>query len=322
MGRFWKNDDEVYAWGDTVAARLAGLANKEGIAYGAEAGAAMRTMLHENARDFLSLDPQKILDEWDRMAKASQDVCVDVSEVVTVELGAAKDWLAGWHGAGADAFKEQVDNIRAFTGTQYVAMAETVRSLAGMLRVAVQSREDFAALAQAVMEQVDKVFKDEQEKNTEFVLKVGNGVVKTVIGALGDPKKALFAVAENVMDIGLETVTRTMDGGKLGDIVTSYVRERDRLLHGYESELNEAAAVLERAQELYLGRSPEILKSLPVTVDVHSPDFRYEVFMSKDRDPAGFEASVERERQKYVAEQQPRLVNPDSPIQQRLGGGR
>jgi hypothetical protein len=322
MGRFWKNDDEVYAWGDTVAARLAGLANKEGIAYGAEAGAAMRTMLHENARDFLSLDPQKILDEWDRMAKASKDVCVDISEVVTVELGAAKDHLAGWHGEGADLFKRQVDNIRAFTGSQYEAMVETVRALAGMLRVAVQSREDFATLAQAVMHQVDKVFEDEQEKNTEFVLKVGNGVVKTVIGVLSDPKKALFAVAENIMDIGLETVTRAMDGGKLGDIVTSYVRERDHLLRGYESELNEVAGLLERTQAEYQSRTPLILIPLPVTINVRGPDFRYEAFMSKDRDPAGFGAEVERERQKYVAEQQPRLVNPDSPIQQRLGGGR
>lgn len=322
MGRFWKSDDEIFGWGDLIAKRFSGLANKEGIAYGAEAMSAMRTMLHENARDFLSLDPQKILDEWDRMATASRNVCVDVSEVVTVELGAAKDQLVGWHGAGADAFRRQIDNIRAFTGIQYESMVETVRALGGMLRVAVQSREDFASLAQATMDQVDKVFADEQDKNTEFVLKVGNGVAKAVIGALADPKKAMFALAENVMDIAVETITRSMDGGKLGDIVTSYVRERDRLLRSYESELSEVAATLQDAERRYLAGTPALMAPLPVATDVRSPDFRYEAFSSKDRQEGSFGQAVERERQKYIAEQQANVRNPDSPIQQRLEGGR
>jgi hypothetical protein len=318
---FWKSDDLIFAWGDTLGMKFAGLANKEGVGYGGEVLSRMKTALHENARDFLSLDPQKILDEWDRMAKAARDVGVDVSEVVTVELGAAKDHLADWHGEGADKFKEHVDQIRAFTGRQYHSIMETVRALAALLRIAVQARDDFSALAQATADQVDKAFEDKAEESTEFVLKVGSGIAKGVLEVISDPKKAAFAIAETVMDIAVEGVTLAIGGDKLGDIVAAYVQQRDRLLDGYETELDEVAHLLERAQHRHLAEDASLIEPLPVTLNVNSPDFRYSSFMSKDMDPVQFGPAVERERQRFATEQQPRLMNPDSPIQQRLAGG-
>lgn len=318
---FWKSDDEIFAWGDTLGRKFAGLANKEGVGYGSEVLSRMKTALHENARDFLGLDPQKILDEWDRMMKAAKEIGVDVSEVVTVELGATENYLSGWHGEGADAFKRHVDRIRAFTGKQQLYMLETVRALAVLLKIAVQSREDFAALAQATADQVDKAFDDHDDAKTEFVLKVGNGIAKGVLDVISDPKKAMFAIAETVMDITVEGVTLALEGGKLGDIVTSYVGQRDRMLSGYEAELGQVATLISEAQRDYVDEKLDMFEPLPVALDVRSPDFRYTTFMSKDRDPGQFAPAVERERQRYVAEQQPRLVSPDSPIQQRLAGG-
>jgi hypothetical protein len=320
MGKFWKNDNEVYDVAETLARRLAGLANKEGIAYGPDAMSAMRMALHANATDFLSLDPQKILDEWDRMRRVAMDIGVDISETVTVELGATRDHLADWHGAGADAFHKQVDQMRAFTGSQFEYVVKTIQALGPMLRVAVQSREDFTALAQATIDQVDKVFEDDQDARSEFVLKVGNGLAKAVLGVIADPKKAFFAVAENVMDIAVEGVTQAMEGGKLGDLVSNYTKQRDRLLQGYESELNQITQMLKDVHEGVVNSRVEMFDPLPVDLNVNSPDFRYETFMSKDVDAAQFGPRVEAERRKYIAEKQHNLVNPNSPIYRRLAG--
>jgi hypothetical protein len=111
-----------------------------------------------------------------------------------------------------------------------------------------------------------------------------------------------------------------MQGGKLGDIVTTYVKQRDRLLGGYETELNEVVYLLKRDQDRALAQRTDLFEPLPVNMNVNSPDFRYEAFMSKDQDPAKFGPRVEAERQKYAAERQPRLLNVDSPIHQRLAG--
>ncbi|ALG07364.1 hypothetical protein [Kibdelosporangium phytohabitans] len=321
MSRFWKDDNEVYNWGKAIADSFAGLANWEGVAYGHDALETLRASMFANARDFLSLDPQKILDEWDRMAKAAKDTCVDVSEEVTRDLDAARDGVRNWHGAGADAFRSHLSDIRSFTGQQYAFMAETIRALAAMLRVAVQSREDFVALAQATGQQVHKVISDASDKRTEFALKVGNGIAKSVIGALGDPQKAIFAVAENVLDIAVESVVLAMEGGKLAEVVKDFTRHRDRLLDGYTAELNEVAAILVRNQEQLDAWRPMVFAPSKVNLDVDSPGFRYETFMSKEMDPARFGPAFDRERRKFTEEQQHNGANPDSPIQRRLAGG-
>jgi hypothetical protein len=98
------------------------------------------------------------------------------------------------------------------------------------------------------------------------------------------------------------------------------VKHRDRLLGGYETELAQIAELLSHAQNQELTRKTDLFEPLPVDLNVNSPDFRYERFMSKDQDSTQFGQRVEAERQKYVAERQPKLLNPDSPIQQRLAG--
>jgi hypothetical protein len=281
---------------------------------------ALESAMQGSAQDFLSLDPQKIIDEWDRMQKVAKDVGVDISEEVTVELGATKDHLQGWYGAGADAFRRQVDLMRAFAGTQFDYTTTTIQALASMLRVAVQSRDDFVVLAEATMKTVDKAFEEVSDTQTDFVLKVGNGVVKAVLGVIEDPKKAIFAIAENVLDIAVEGATSSVQGKELRDVVESFVNQRNRLLHGYEQELAQVTDLVRRRQEEILSTRIELFEPLPMNLDVNSPDFRYENFMSKDMDPGQFGPRVETERQKSVEEGQNKLVNTNSPIQRRLAG--
>ncbi|TCO48070.1 hypothetical protein [Actinocrispum wychmicini] len=320
MGRFWKEKDEVEDAAIALAHDFAGLANKEGVAYGPDARGALEGALLGHAADFMSLDPQKIIDEWDRMQKVSRDVNVDVSEPVTVALGATTEHLRGWYGAGADAFRDQVNKMRAFTGMQSDYIGATIQALGSMLRVAVQSRDDFVALAEATRGQIDKVFKDDADAGTQFLLKVGNGIVKAVLGVLEDPKKMAFAIIENALDVTVEGVTLVMEGGKLGEITSNYTKQRERLLQGYESELATVQGLIERGLNDVMREQPKLYDPLPLAVDVNSPDFRYAAFESKDMAPGQFSARVETERQKYVEEKQHKLVNSDSPIQQRLAG--
>src|SRR5262249_34929854 len=150
-------------------------------------------------------------------------------------------------------------------------------------------------------------------KQTEFALKVGNGIAKSVLGAISDPRKAIFAVAENVLDVAVEGAVLAMDGGKLGEVVTTFARHRDRLLDGYDSELKEVAALLERAGGGYLAWQPKLFEPMPpsANLDVRGPDFRYENFSSKTMSADQFNPAVDRERQKFAAEEHHNLVNPD-----------
>ncbi|MFD1044257.1 hypothetical protein ACFQ1S_00925 [Kibdelosporangium lantanae] len=322
MGKFWKDDQVLYDIAVQLGANFAGLAIKGGgLEWSPEVVNAMRGQLLGNAADFLSLDPQKIIDEWERMQKAAKDVGVDMSDAVTVELGATKDHLQGWYGQGADAFRAQVDAMRSFTGQQFDFTTRAIQALAAMLKIAVQSREDFVALAQATIDKITKAFAaaDDDEPVTNFLIKMGNGVAKAVLGVISDPEKAVFAIAENVLDISVEGVTYSVNGVKVADVVNSYVGQRDKLLAGYENELKMVADRLHSDQEQALTPS-KLLTPLPLSLSVNSPDFRYDNFMSKDMDPGQFSPKVETERQKYAADKQDKPAGSDSPIQQRLAG--
>jgi hypothetical protein len=305
---------------DEVARRFVALANQDGAFPGPWGIEVLRNTLHEDANQFLSLDPQKILDEWERMQQVANKVGVDVSEDVTIELNATAAHLSDWHGRAAEEFKARVSSFEAFSGLMHLTVLETVKALAAMLRVAVQAREDFAALASATADTVTKAIEKADDKRTEFSLKVGNGVAKTILNMFTDPKGWATAAAENAMDIAVEGTIYAMNGSDIGEIVDNYMRERDRLLRSYEVELDEVADIIGKAQGYFLGQNPKLFLPLPSYTRVESPDFRYENFMSKDMGTAVFGPKVDEERKNQAADKQPnRVMDPASPVQ-RLNG--
>lgn len=320
MGEFWKDESDLHHQAGVVAKKFVALANKEGSFAGPWGSEVLGNTLREDSDQFLSLDPRKIIDEWDRMQAVANKVGVDVSEEVTIELDASEAHLSDWHGSAAEAFKARISEFRSFSGTMHLSTLKTVAALGALLRLAVQAREDFFALASATAGTVDKALEEAEDKQTEFMLKVGNGVAKSVLNMFTDPKGWATAAVENAMDIAVEGAIYAMGGGKTGEIVDNYVRERDRLLRNYEVELDEIADTLKRAQGHFIAQPFRLLVPMPSCTSVDSPDFRYEHFLSKDQSTDAFGPKVDEERRKRAAERQPhRLMDPDSPVQ-RLNG--
>src|SRR6266540_3003136 len=100
-----------------------------------------------DAVDFMSLEPQKIADEYQRMQSAAD---------ATGENGEAKRNLkialaqiaANWHGAAAVAFAGQMSNIEEFMDQQEMNLLVAAQAMGTAFGLAVRIRESYCNLAE------------------------------------------------------------------------------------------------------------------------------------------------------------------------------
>src|SRR4051794_16532825 len=98
VGRAWKEADELYFTANKLVTSFGGLGRKERVAYGQDVMGAMEGAMQGCVQDFLTLESQNIIVEWDRMEKLVKHVGVEISEEGVVELGSPKDHLQVWFG--------------------------------------------------------------------------------------------------------------------------------------------------------------------------------------------------------------------------------
>jgi hypothetical protein len=324
-----KSDDEVRSAADRAARRLIDLFDDEQPdgkwlgspeAYPNGGGAVLLRGLLADAEEMLSLNPQKVIDEFERMKKVGRALDQDTSSDIIDAFRKIDYSVQDWEGGGADAFRRQVSMIQAFIGQQAGYLVKTVESLAILLAASVQARRDYIKVADATSAAVAKALKQHDEADTKIMIGVGASVVSAVLGiATGG---AWFTATAGVI-IGASSTgfQLAVDGDKFAEVASGYTTGKDQVRTSYQDIVHSALAKVQEAERDLLGEKNELFVPLPPTIDVNSPTFHYQDFSSVDRSIAEFDAKVEAEHRKLIEQHGPTgIVGSDTPIQRRLDG--
>ncbi|WP_410628039.1 hypothetical protein [Amycolatopsis sp. cmx-8-4] len=325
----WKSDDDVRSAADRAARRLLDLFNDEQPdgkwlgspeAYPSGGGAVLLRGLLDDADKVLSLDPQKIIDEFERMKKVGRAIDKDTSSDIVDAFRKIDYSVQDWEGGGADAFRQQISKIQAFLGQQASYLVTTVESLAVLLAAAVQARRDYVAVADATGAAVAKALKQHSEADTKIAISVGASVVSAVLGIAtgGAWFTATAGVVIGASSAGLQLA---VDGDKFAEVASGYKTGKDQVLTSYQDIVQHALGQVQGAERDLLGEKNELFAPMAPTIVVNSPTFRYEDFSSTDRPAGGFGSKVDEEHRKLVEQQSPTgVVGPGTPLQRRLDG--
>jgi hypothetical protein len=322
----WKSDAEVYDAADQAGRKIIELVNSEGEVwlgppehYPAGGGAVVLAGIRQDATDILSLDPQKIIDELERMQKVGRAIYQDQSSEIIDAFRSIDYSVQDWQGDGARAFQNQVSKIQAFIGQQCYYTIKAVQSLGALLGIAVQARRDYCALAGATVGACQKALEQNQEADTKFVIGVG-ATFAGVLLTIASGGSALIATTGMFISTAGAGVQASVEGAKSADVISGYSGTRTQLLENYKSALNTVRDEIIREQNFLSAEKNELFEPLPPSINVNLTNFRYEDFYTPERDPGEFDHKVDQEHQKLITENPRGFVNPNSPIQQRLDG--
>lgn len=286
-----------------------------------DAEATFRRSFVLDAEDFTSMDPQKIIDEYQRMQKAADATDSDNSDAVRGLRLAQSKIAANWHGAAADAFAGQMTAIEQFMEQQQERLAYAMQAMGTAFGLAVQFRQSYHELATSAVAACDAVIAERPAEPSvnSFMMALGRQMVGIGVGALGakNPK--------DLLKVGIEKFKEAFDGAKERDsiegnaapeVLGSYLSARDRLRGELEAGLGHLRNWLDGQRSAYFSLNVPILEPLPAYTDIRSPDFSYGKFFNDGHDPNTYTPKVEQER-KESAEANP---SPEGPIHRRLKG--
>jgi uncharacterized protein YukE len=274
------------------------------------------SIVHD-AIDFMSLEPQKIADEYRRMQSAAD---------ATGENGEAKRNLkialaqiaANWHGDAALAFAGQMSNIEEFMNQQEKNLLTAAQAMGTAFGLAVHMRESYCNLAENTMAACRNVLaKQSHGVGPRAGLALGVEIVKSGI-KLADVDTAK-KLKDWVIDKFFESLKGAVEEKPIEDsgadaVVDSYARARDQLRQSFEDGLNQLRDWLNDQHWAYIRKPIPLLDPLPGSAGVDSPDFSYDRFFNDHHAKGTYTPKVEQERKKYVDEKQ----DPHGVIAERL----
>jgi hypothetical protein len=316
----WKTDSELYEIADRLGHKIVDMYTKAGVFIGAGTSRnAVIDSVRLDADIYTSLDPQKIVDEFKRMRRAAKDTGEDA--VAKSLLDAANNKLTGgiWHGEAADAFGHQMSHIETFTQQQEAEIMFAAHGMGTAYTLAVQARRSFHDLADASIAACAKEMDEQTKRDNKAMIGIFGEIAKACVTGWVKPESGAEVVRwglESFIDIGSATREALVEGSETEDVVASYLRTQRELKASFEDGLNILAKWISMQDaELSKDKVP-LLEPLPPCTSVNGPDFSYDKFFNRDRDPGSFRTKVEQEHKKILDEQN----RPNGLIGKRLAG--
>jgi hypothetical protein len=306
----WKTDDEIYTAARDLKDTFVWLLDDElpASGYPKEAidGITVDTEI------FLSLHPQKLYDEYDRVYKAALAVGDNYDAVA--ELRQSGRYLANWTGSAADEFKMQLDKMEIFCDEQQTRILRGLLGVAAVYALAVEGRANFHSLLRAA--RAAGINAKEQQRKEDAKLK--SALLFDLAGGIlsRDPRNLLGSAAVTAVEMGKDIAERVIEGNDADQVMNNYRREADDLCQSFGNSLDRVTKDL-NDQLNDAAKPSDLFKPLPTICDVDSPDFRYEHFQDTVHDPGPIGPQVEQERKKYLDEKHAREAQ-ETEINRRL----
>ncbi len=316
----WKTDGELYDVAQQLGNKIADMYTKAGVwvSAGTNVDAIVESM-RMDAEEFMSLDPQKIVDEFDRMQRAATQTGEDA--IAKALLDEANIRLqAKWSGDAAVAFGHQMSYIETFMHQQDNQIGFAAHCMGTLYALAVNARRSYHDIASATIAACEKEMKEQTERDNKAIVSILSEVAKACIAGFTRFENAGEVVKwglDGFISAGSATYQAVMEGSEAPEVVTRYMQTRDNLRGSFEDGLNQLTKwITLQENELAQVRVP-LLEPLPLCIDIKGADFSYDRFFTEDRDNASFGPKVERERQRLKNE----AGRPAGLIGHRLDGG-
>jgi hypothetical protein len=265
---------------------------------------------------FLSVDPQKLYDEYDRMHQAARSVG-DNSEAET-DLDESIRHLANWTGEGAEAFKRQMTKMKVFCDSAQGRLLRGLQCVAAAYKLAIEGRDSYYKLIKATEAAARNAKEDAAKEDAKLQAAVLFNVVEGVFQL--NPGSLLGTMVVTAVQSGKDGVQRIIEGDDSDQVMESYRSNADWLCEGFGMGFDEITKDLGHQVD-DANRPDDMYTPLPLICDVRSPDFRYEHFENTIRDTGPIGPIVEEERRKY-ADEKAAAETRTSEIERRLGHGR
>jgi hypothetical protein len=315
----WKTNSELYEIADKLGRKIIDMYTKAKVWISAGTNVnAILSSIRMDAEDFMSLDPQKIVDEFERMQRAAKDTGEDAVAKALVRDANIK-LQAVWRGEAADAFGHQMSYIETFTQQQDNQIGFAAHCMGTLYALAVNARRSYYELADAAIAACAQEMKEQAERDNKAVVSILSEVAKACIGGFTKFEKAGEVVKwglDGFISVGAATYEAVVEGSKAPDVVSSYVRTRGELRSSFDNGLNQLTKWI-NLQDGDLNRDKvPLLEPLPLCTDIDGPDFNYDKFSFPRRDASSFGPRVDQERQMIHDER----ARPAGLIGRRLDG--
>lgn len=252
----------------------------------------------------LSLDPEKINDEFERLRKAAFRVGENPEAVIRVKEAHQK--LDGWRGRAADAFRRHLDRITIFVSeTQNQAVLNGLQSLGALYVLAYQMRQDYYNMALTVTSCANHEIDQERVRENKAQLSIGKELVLAVLGL--NPAGAVQTGIEFFVEVAAELKAQEIEGTGVDAVIDGYRNLSTQLRQNFEFELDQLTARLQGEWQTQVENEAHltVMNPLPAYLDVSSPEFSYAAFWTEEYPPTGpFGQQVATERERYAAEEE------------------
>ncbi|MEV4318274.1 hypothetical protein [Actinocrispum sp. NPDC049592] len=317
----WKTDAELYDVAQELGNKIADMYTDAGVwvSAGTNVNAVVESV-RLDAEDFMSLDPQKIIDEFERMQRAASQTGEDaVAKALLDEAGIRLQ--ANWNGEAALAFGHQMSYIETFMQQQDNQIGFAAHCMGTLYALAVNARRSYHDIANATIAACEKEMKEQTDRENKALVSILGEVAKACIAGFTRFESAGEVVKwglDGFISAGSATYQAVMEGSEAKEVVQRYLQTRNNLRGSFEDGLNQLTKwITLQESELAKVRVP-LLEPLPLCMDIKGADFSYDRFFSTERDPASFGPKVEQEREKLKNEQ---IGRPAGLIGRRLAGG-
>ncbi|UVS81918.1 hypothetical protein [Actinokineospora sp. UTMC 2448] len=290
----------------------AGIPTSTGFDFGPNSDSPFITSIIIDAQDFATLDPQKIIDESERLRAVWNALSGDDHAVADLEQAAA-NLAVHWHGEAADRFHDQMIFIREYLVDHARVTERAVLALGMMLAVAARVRRNFRLLADGVVVACEQEMAAQEVRTAEAATKRSATVINGVVDLFStNPAELLKNGIKTVTNIAAAELEIDLKKTGAPEVVASYIRGRDALRVDFEDAMTQIEQWVDRETAALGEESVALLRPLPASYSPSSPDFRYELFASGYRPSEHFGPKVERQR---TESQTP---DPNSAVTRRL----
>ncbi|MGX7827661.1 hypothetical protein ACTG9Q_21495 [Actinokineospora sp. 24-640] len=266
-----------------------------------------------DAMDFATLDPQKIIDESERMRGVRSALGEDQQARADIDQ-AATSLAVNWTGEAADRFHDQMKFIEYYL-TDHAELAERAFLAMGMaFAVSVRVRQNFRELAEGAIVACDQEMAAQEVRTAEADIKRSATVINSVLEMFSNsPAELLKGGIQGLVNVTATELEIDLKTSGAVQVVEAYTRGRDMLRRDFEDAMLQIEQWLDRQMAAMGRESVALLRPLPASYSPSSPDFRYEQFASDYRPSEEFGSAVEKRR---AAEREP---DPKSIVTRRLG---
>ena len=209
---------------------------------------------------------------------------------------AAVRQLGSWQGAGADAFRTQLDRVSHFATEQARAMTLLGGYLLTSYKIAGLARRDLVAILHGGAAACRALVDAEQVGQMRADIALSTGVAQSTLTALASSSALGAALGVGIIAVGATATLATIDlTATTPDVVVDRVRqERAGLLQRMNAEFVDVQGQSQQTFARYEATHTGLLRDpLPPSTDVANPTFRYDDFASPARPAADFAPTVQ-----------------------------